>query len=146
MPAFATPVPYARYDIEPLKPREIEAVLAYVLSLNGAVQPAALETEGKEIFHDAKRGMCADCHGFDAKGDNVVGAPDLTDGVWLRGDGSPRSVRDTIERGLGGSCPAWESRMSAATVRALAVYIHWRSHCSHSPNDAALDAAGSRTP
>jgi hypothetical protein len=55
MPAFARPVPYVRYVIEPLKPREIDSVLAYVLALEGASQAASLAAEGKAIFHDAKR-------------------------------------------------------------------------------------------
>jgi cytochrome c oxidase cbb3-type subunit 3 len=122
MPGFATPEPYKQYPITPLTPAQVDDVLQYVLSLRRSGDPGA-SVRGDKIFHDAALGMCADCHGFDAKGDGAIGAPNLTDATWLRGNGEPGSIRDTIERGLAQSCPAWIDRLPAATIRSIAVYV-----------------------
>jgi cytochrome c oxidase cbb3-type subunit 3 len=68
--------------------------------------------------------VCYDCHGDDAKGDSAIGAPDLTDADWLWGDGSADSIRAAITHGMAGQCPAWIDRLSPASIRALAVYVH----------------------
>jgi cytochrome c oxidase cbb3-type subunit 3 len=122
MPAFATEHPYDLYAIAPLGPRDIDDVTTYLLSFRQAQADAASVERGKRIFHD--KGNCIDCHGPDGKGDSSIGAPDLTDGIWLSGDGSRQSIEDTIAHGLSGHCPAWVTVLSPVTVRALAVYVH----------------------
>lgn len=122
MPAFANRQPYRRYEIAPLLPREIDDITAYVLAFQHPVADAAVE-RGSTLFTSSERGGCWDCHGEDAKGDPAIGAPDLTDMHWLTGDGSRESIYDAVAYGLSGSCPAWITKLSPATVRSLAVYV-----------------------
>jgi cytochrome c oxidase cbb3-type subunit 3 len=79
---------------------------------------------GTEVYHG--KGLCFDCHADHAKGDPAIGAPNLTDNVWLYGDGSRQSIKAAISRGLAGVCPQWASRLPPETIRAVAVYVHSR--------------------
>lgn len=127
MPAFGTARPYELYAVVPLSPGEIADVTSYVLSFQHPHEDAAAVERGKRIFYDTNKGVCNDCHGSDAKGDSAIGAPDLTDGVWLRGDGSRESIAQTITHGLAGHCPAWITDLPPQTIRAIAVYVHSES-------------------
>ena len=82
---------------------------------------AAAAERGRLIY--AGRGACYDCHSPDARGDSAIGAPNLTDDIWLYG-GTREAIIDTLEHGRGGSCPAWSQRLAARAVRELAVYVH----------------------
>jgi cytochrome c oxidase cbb3-type subunit III len=124
MPAFGTAHPYELYAVAPLSPRDIDDVTTYLLSFQHPQADASAVQRGKRIFYDTNKGVCNDCHGSDAKGDSAIGAPDLTDGVWLRGDGSRQSITDTISHGLAGHCPAWVTKLSPVTIRAIALYVH----------------------
>ena len=74
---------------------------------------------GKEVFAD----NCASCHGEEGKGNQELGAPDLTDGVWLFGN-TRTAILDVITNGKAGVMPAWEDRLDPVTVKSLAVYVH----------------------
>ena len=124
MPAFATEHPYNLYAMSPLTPADLEDVTTYTLSFQHVQADTAAVERGEKVFHDVTKGNCIDCHGSDAKGDSAIGAPDLTDKIWLRGDGSRDSVKDTIAHGLSGHCPAFVTELSPVTVRAIAVYVH----------------------
>jgi cytochrome c oxidase cbb3-type subunit 3 len=103
-----------------LKRDEIRTVANYVLSLSGkAFDPKLDLSKGAGIFGQ----NCAACHGDNGKGKQEVGAPDLTDAVWLYGS-SPEQVIGTITNGRKGVMPAWEGRLDRATIRSLAVYVH----------------------
>lgn len=67
--------------------------------------------------------LCAECHGEDGTGYKPFGGPDLSDDVWLFG-GSREEIRDVIARGRTASCPAWNTTLDAATIKALSVYIY----------------------
>jgi len=123
MPAFATAHPYARYAIEPLDPQQLSDVagLVYSFQHRSAVTPESI-ARGTQVYHG--KGLCFDCHSDHATGDPAIGAPNLTDGVWLYGDGSLESIKAHIARGLKGVCPAWASRLRPETIRAIAVYVH----------------------
>jgi cytochrome c oxidase cbb3-type subunit 3 len=121
MPAFASPVPYKRYAIAPLEPGDIRDVVEYLFVAAHKPGDRAAARRGARIFAD--KGQCFDCHQADAKGDDAIGAPNLLDDVWLRGDGSRSNIIDTISRGLSDFCPAWAGRLSPVTIRALAVFI-----------------------
>jgi cytochrome c oxidase cbb3-type subunit 3 len=99
---------------------EVEAVASYVLSLSGkpGVKGASVE-KGREVF----AGNCAACHGEAAKGNPEMGAPDLTDPIWLYGS-APQDVVTTVTQGRKGVMPAWEGRLDAATIKSLAIYVH----------------------
>jgi cytochrome c oxidase cbb3-type subunit 3 len=103
-----------------LKRGEIEAVANYVLSLSGkAFNPKLSLKEGETIF----AANCAACHGDNAKGNKELGAPNLTDAIWLYGS-APEQVIATITNGRKGVMPTWEGRLDPVTVKSLAVYVH----------------------
>jgi cytochrome c oxidase cbb3-type subunit 3 len=102
-----------------LKSDEIGDVADYVLSLGGVSVDPAVATRGAEVF--AKN--CVTCHGADAKGSQELGAPNLTDAIWLYG-GDRASVVQTISHGRGGVMPAWGGRLDPGTIKELALYVH----------------------
>jgi cytochrome c oxidase cbb3-type subunit 3 len=96
----------------------VENVLAYVLSLSGREVPAGDAAAGAKIFAT----NCVACHGADAKGNQLLGAPNLTDQVWLYG-GSVDAVRDSIAKGRQGHMPAQLVRLGPQRVKLLAAYV-----------------------
>jgi cytochrome c oxidase cbb3-type subunit 3 len=98
--------------------RGVEDVLAYVLSLQGRTLAAGDAHAGGEKFLR----LCAACHGADARGNPVLGAPNLADGVWLHG-GALATVRDSIRNGRAGSMPAHAARLGDTRVKLLAAYV-----------------------
>jgi cytochrome c oxidase cbb3-type subunit 3 len=122
MPAFGQAEPYARYHIPPLSPGDIRDVTEYLLRIEARPADPAAATRGETIFHT--RGGCYDCHGADAQGDGAIGAPNLRDRIWLYGDGSRHTIFQTVAQGRAGACPAWIGRLTAAEIRALAVFVH----------------------
>ena len=67
--------------------------------------------------------QCSACHGLDGKGNQELGAPNLTDADWLYGS-DRASIRGQIYAGNGGVMPNWGGRLSPETIKALTVYIH----------------------
>ena len=124
MPAFATPVPYSRYQTPSLTPEEVSDVTEYIYAFQHAGFDAAAAARGRLVYEDQSKGVCWDCHGGRAQGDPGIGAPNLSDRIWLYGDGSRDSIRTSISFGRGGTCPGWINTLSADTVIALAVYAH----------------------
>jgi cytochrome c oxidase cbb3-type subunit III len=123
MPAFAKPVPYARYKLEPLKPAQVDDVTALIYSFqHSAAVDAATLKRGSDVYHGP--GNCFDCHADHASGDSAIGAPNLVDDIWLYGDGSQASIKAGIAGGLAGVCPQWVSRLSAEDIRAVSVFVH----------------------
>ncbi len=118
--------PDARYSQMPafgaddlLENAQIDAVVNYVLSLSGDAPEPALVEEGATVFAD----NCASCHGDAATGDRAIGAPNLTDAIWLYG-GDYDSVHLSVENARFGVMPAWADRLSEAQIRAVATYVH----------------------
>lgn len=98
----------------------VDQAEAYVEQLSGQPHDAALAAAGRTVFET----NCAACHGVDGKGNPLVGAPNLTDDVWLYG-GDPATLKQTIEAGRNGQMPAFGDRLGAERVRLLAAYaIH----------------------
>ena len=122
MPAYGHAVPYARDKLPSLSPGEIEQLTSFLRTLNGAIgeDPTAVSA-GSILFEG--HGGCWDCHGRDAQGDPAIGAPNLRDGKWLRGDGSRRDISRIIREGLHGVSPAFHGRLDPANARAVAVYV-----------------------
>jgi len=103
-----------------LKPNQISAVADYVRSLSGlpAEQGADLGL-GKKVFAD----NCAVCHGPDGKGNRELGAPNLTDKIWLYGP-DKATIMQGVQNGRGGQMPAWQGRLSDPIIKALTVYVY----------------------
>jgi cytochrome c oxidase cbb3-type subunit 3 len=96
----------------------VEDVLAYVLSLSGRALPTGDVNHGQQLFMT----FCTGCHGADAHGNQLVGAPNLTDQTWLHGS-SVSTIRDVIANGRQGQMPAWGERLGTDRVRLLAAYV-----------------------
>jgi cytochrome c oxidase cbb3-type subunit 3 len=126
MPAFAVPVPSPTEKIPPLTPHGIQAVTEYLLSRGGQPADRVMAMEGAAIY--ASSGGCYDCHTADAKGDSAIGAPNLTDSIWLYGDGGRQAIYDSIAYGRQGVCPAWTGRLSAEQMLEVSLYVYSLSH------------------
>lgn len=97
----------------------VEQVANYVLSLSERQVDAKMAEAGKAKFTM----FCVACHGPDGKGNQAMGAPNLTDNVWLYG-GNKRTVMKTISGGRAGRMPAHGEFLGASKVHLLAAYIH----------------------
>lgn len=103
-----------------LKPEQIVTVANYVRSLSGLPTAQGYDAAaGKKIFVD----NCASCHGDTGKGNQDLGAPNLTDKIWLYGSDEATLI-DTIANGRSGVMPAWVDRLDPSTIKAMAVYVH----------------------
>ena len=103
-----------------LKKDQIVTVANYVRSLSGlATSPGYDASAGAKIFAD----NCTSCHGDNGKGNQELGAPDLTDKIWLYGSDEATLV-ETISNGRAGVMPAWVGRLDPSTIKALTVYVH----------------------
>jgi len=115
MPAFG----------EVLSRDEIVQAANYVRQISGQSHDAALASAGAQVFAD----NCAACHGDDGKGTRDVGAPNLTDAIWLYG-GSVAVLTTTITGGRGGVMPAWSEKfrgasgLNRAEINAVTAYVH----------------------
>ena len=104
---------------------EIGSVVQYVRNLSGQNHDATLATAGEQVFLD----NCASCHMDDGTGDRFLGAPNLTDAIWLYG-GDEASLEATVRYARFGVMPPWSAdateagRLSEAEVRSVAVYVH----------------------
>ena len=91
----------------------------YVLSLSGAEHDAAKAAVGKKHFDT----NCVACHGVDGKGNQLVGAPNLTDDIWLYG-GEPATIRQTLRHGRNGVMPAQKDLLKEDRIHLLAAYVY----------------------
>jgi cytochrome c oxidase cbb3-type subunit 3 len=96
----------------------VEDVLRYVMSLSGRDLPAGDLANGRAKFQT----ICSACHGADGRGNQALGAPNLTDQVWLNG-GSLVAVRESIANGRHAEMPAHLARMGETRVNLLAAYV-----------------------
>lgn len=94
-------------------------VANYVRSLSGLANDSLLAAKGKEKFE----AVCSACHGIDGKGMQAMGAPTLTDKVWLYG-GSEAAIVETITKGRQNKMPAWKEFLGEGKVHVLAAYVY----------------------
>jgi cytochrome c oxidase cbb3-type subunit III len=104
-----------------LGPQGVDEIVAYVLALSGRQAPADKAAAGKARFV-----VCAACHGADGKGNQTIGAPNLTDDIWLYG-GSPEAIRRTVTDGRHGQMPAHQW-LGDDKIGLLAAYVYSLSH------------------
>jgi len=103
-----------------LEPADILAAADFTRSLSGLpVAPGADLARGRKVFAD----NCAACHGENGKGNREIGAPDLTDQIWLYGSGRD-VIAEGIANGRGAVMPAWAPRLDDTTIKSLSVYVH----------------------
>lgn len=105
-------------------PEEVANLAQYVLSLSGSKHDASRASLGKEKF-----AACAACHGIDGKGNQDMGAPNLTDDIWLHGWGDAAIIA-MINNGKTNEMPAQESKLTEAQINVLTAYVWGLSHKS----------------
>ena len=98
---------------------DVKNVAHYVLSLSESDHDANRAVLGKEKF-----AACAACHGADGKGNQAIGAPNLTDDIWLHGAGEA-AIIERINHGKNNKMPAQGSRFTPEQIHVLAAYV-WR--------------------
>ena len=101
---------------------DVHNVANYVLSLSKSPHDAIAASSGK-----AKFAACAACHGADGKGNQAIGAPNLTDGIWLHGWGEA-AITEMINNGKTNVMPAQGGRLSREQIHVLASYVWGLSH------------------
>jgi cytochrome c oxidase cbb3-type subunit 3 len=96
---------------------DVRNLANYVLSLSGSKHDAERALLGKDKFM-----MCAACHGADGKGNQMMGAPNLTDDVWLHGAGEA-AIIERITHGKTNQMPAQAEKLTPAQIHLLAAYV-----------------------
>ncbi|PHS75802.1 MAG: cytochrome-c oxidase, cbb3-type subunit III [Porticoccus sp.] len=97
----------------------VDNVAEYVFKISGREHDAKKAEAGGQLFAT----YCAACHGADGTGNKMLGAPNLTDGIWLYG-GSPTLVRHTIRNGRNGNMPAQADKLKAEKIHLLTAYVY----------------------
>jgi cytochrome c oxidase cbb3-type subunit 3 len=92
---------------------------AYVMSLSGRDVDSALAEAGSKHFQT----YCAACHGSDGKGNQALGAPNLTNGIWLYG-GSAEQIAHTLRAGRNGAMPAFKDSLGEDKIHILSAYVY----------------------
>ena len=95
----------------------VRNVAHYVMSLSGSAHNEIWAQAGKEKF-----AACAACHGADGKGNQALGAPNLTDRTWLHGFGE-QAISAIIANGKVNVMPAQASRLTPEQVQVLSAYV-----------------------
>jgi cytochrome c oxidase cbb3-type subunit III len=96
---------------------EVKNLAHYVLSLSASPHDSVRAALGK-----AKFGVCVACHGVDGKGNQAVGAPNLTDDIWLHGYGE-NAVVAMINNGKVNQMPTQADKLTEAQIHVLASYV-----------------------
>jgi cytochrome c oxidase cbb3-type subunit 3 len=103
---------------------DVKNVANYVLSLSGSPNDSVRANLGKPKF-----AVCAACHGADGKGNQAVGAPNLTDNIWLHGYGEA-AIMNMVTNGKINQMPAQGEKLSEAQIKVLASYVWGFSNLS----------------
>jgi len=98
----------------------INSLTQFILSLGDRATDDAAAEKGKEAFLASG---CIACHGLDAKGNPIIGAPNLTDNIWLYG-ASPKAITKTITEGKKGVMPAHKDLLGDDKVHLLSAYVY----------------------
>ncbi|MFC4295608.1 cytochrome-c oxidase, cbb3-type subunit III [Novosphingobium tardum] len=102
-----------------LDPAGVQDVVSFVRVVSRQEKPSASSRRGAVLFE----ANCSVCHGVNATGDRKVGAPNLTDAIWLYG-GDRDSLTQTVTNARYGVMPAWGTRLDPVTIKMLAAYVH----------------------
>jgi cytochrome c oxidase cbb3-type subunit 3 len=97
----------------------VDEVVAYLQQISGQPHDAALAAAGAGRFQNTG---CIGCHGVDGKGNPLLGAPNLTDDVWLYG-GDAATLKESVANGRAGQMPAWGDKLGEQRIKLLAAYV-----------------------
>ena len=98
-------------------PEDVRNLSHYVLSLSGSPHDSLRASLGKSKF-----GACAACHGMDGRGNQALGAPNLTDDIWLHGWGEA-AITAMINNGKTNQMPAQADKLTEAQIGVLSAYV-----------------------
>ena len=107
--------------IDAMGEQGIKETVAYVLSLSGREME-----ENHDVLAEAGKARfmaCAACHGMDGKGNQMLGAPNLTDNIWLYG-GSERAITETLTYGRNGVMPSFKKTLGDNKIHVVATYVY----------------------
>lgn len=107
--------------------QEVHNMAHYVLSLSGSPHDSQ-----KAVLGQTKFAACAACHGADGKGNQALGAPNLTDKVWLHGS-SEAFIVAMVQNGKVNQMPAQKDRLTPSQIHALTAYVWAFSHHADAP-------------
>nr|WP_018276477.1 cytochrome-c oxidase, cbb3-type subunit III [Teredinibacter turnerae] len=108
---------------EILGEEKVVSVAEYVMSLSGMEHDADLAEQGAGPFQST----CAACHGADGKGQKLVGAPNLTDNIWLY-EGSREAIQQAIRSGRKNQMPAQKDKLREEKIHLLTAYVYSLSY------------------
>lgn len=115
---------------EILNEEQITHLTSYVKHLSGSKAPEHEVKFGEALFKQ----NCVACHGADGKGNQAVGAPNLTDNIWLYGS-SRKVIARTIRNGREGNMPAHKDILGEAKVHLVTAYVYSLSQNKDSSED-----------
>ncbi|PCJ50559.1 MAG: cytochrome-c oxidase, cbb3-type subunit III [Gammaproteobacteria bacterium] len=104
----------------------VQNVTAYIRSLSGL----SVEADQVKLGETVYKTMCFACHGIDAKGQQLMGAPDLTDTTWLYGS-SIKYVSESIDKGRSGQMPAFSAQLNEHQIHLVAAYVYSLTRASN---------------
>ena len=102
-----------------LDPAQVQDVVSYVRVVSREDKPSVSARRGAVLFAQ----NCVVCHGARAAGNRAIGAPNLTDAIWLYGSDRD-SQTQTVANARYGVMPAWGTRLDPVTIKMLAAYVH----------------------
>ncbi|WP_373486861.1 cytochrome-c oxidase, cbb3-type subunit III [Blastomonas sp.] len=114
----------------------INDLVSHVRVISRQEKPSAASARGATLYEV----NCVVCHGTNGEGIRELGAPKLTDAVWLYG-GNREAIAKTIHNPRNGVMPRWNDKLDAVTIRMLAAYVHSLGGGEDAPALAAPAAA-----
>jgi len=96
----------------------VQEAVAYVQQLSGQKADPEMAAAGEKHFQT----ICMACHGMDGKGNQMLGAPNLTDDIWLYGS-NPSDIEYAVVNGRNGKMPAFNGLLNEDKRRILAAYV-----------------------
>ena len=97
----------------------VVAAAEYVMSLSGMEHDHGLAEKGQSVFTQ----NCAACHNVDGTGNQMLGAPNLTDNIWLY-DGDREGIRHSIRDGRANVMPSQSDKLREEKIHLLTAYVY----------------------
>lgn len=140
--AIQQTITHGRHGIMPPWKASIDAATAsdiahYVRSLSGLAADPIKVFRGQREFGT----VCVACHGVDGKGNQVLGAPNLTDETWLYGS-SEATIVQTILEGRDNRMPAHDAVLTPEQIKILTAWVWGLSNTSDGSGSAGTPATG----
>jgi len=86
--------------------------------LSGLANDSVRAERGKTVFMT----NCVACHGPEGKGNQALGAPNLTDRIWLYGS-SEATIIETVTYGRQNQMPSFKDLLGERKIHLLAAYV-----------------------